>query len=63
MLSSSWQANGINKNFKSGFPKFFEMTEKKLSQFGHNVWKHRPVKIVTVSFNAIMGQITGNVSV
>ena len=34
------------------------MTEKKLSQFGHNVWKGKLVKTVTASFNTIMGKMT-----
>jgi len=34
------------------------MTEKKLSQFSHNVRKGRPVNTVMVNFNIIMGQMT-----
>jgi len=39
-------------------PHLFEMTEKKLSQFDHNVIKYGLVDTVTVTFNTIMGQMT-----
>jgi len=35
----------------------FEMT-KKLSQFGHNVWKDSLANVVTARFTTIMGQMT-----
>ena len=37
---------------------FFLNDRKKLSQFGHNVWKGRLVNTVMTSFNTIMGQMT-----
>jgi len=34
------------------------MTEKKLTQFGHNVRKSKLVNTVSASFNTTMGQMT-----
>jgi len=47
------------RSFSGHRPEFFLTGRKKLSQFGHNVWKGRLVNnTVTASFNAIMRKLT-----
>jgi len=50
------------QSFSDDRPKFFWNDQKKLSQFGHNVWKGRLVNIVIASFNAVMDTNDQNVS-
>jgi len=40
-------------------PNCFELTEKNLNQFGHDVRKYRLVNTIMASFNTVIGEMTG----